>query len=568
MNKIIIIALGILILTSAHMVLADSKDYALLCLSEGEIVEFSKCNSLMDDNVCSTDSCQICTFISDTGNYCPASLNKCNSKGLSCTLLGGNTTLDQTPPEMIIYSPIQDNNYNDRRIQFNISINEEARISYLDLLSGYRWKELCDYSNDCQKKLSLKDGFNFLSLKAKDKTGNYVLQNISFFIDSKIPRITRTEPKSGFISSHFEINFREDNPKDLILTYGNLPTGFRNYSSNIDVECIKGSREYSCKTSEIDLLDYDGQEIQYWFTLFDISGNSVQSSPISLKVDETNPLINNPDDFYSIDGRNVYFNIDINEVNFDEATYLDIEDSRPKEKRICSRLDSGNCNKKISFSDGSHNLIIYVKDMAGNYLSHEVSFFTDSKKPRITKTEPRRGFATGIFEINFREENPKDLSLTYGNLITGIRTQNLDLTTCTIGKRDYYCSTDVDLSDFDGQDINYWFTLIDKIGNIDESKSNSLTVDETFPVINSLDHTIKNRRVEFVLNITEDNFEEVEYIVDQSIDPGARYRRLCSRLRNNICEGRITLSHGLHTINLAVSDEAGNMLGESVEVEI
>ena len=49
----------------------------------------------------------------------------------------------------------------------------------------------------------------------------------------------------------------------------------------------------------MDLEDYDGQVIDYTFELEDIAGNiGVQRRPVSLEVDTTFPVLNNPESFW------------------------------------------------------------------------------------------------------------------------------------------------------------------------------------------------------------------------------------------------------------------------------
>ncbi|MEK6862264.1 MAG: hypothetical protein AABY07_09955, partial [Nanoarchaeota archaeon] len=82
------------------------------------------------------------------------------------------------------------------------------------------------------------------------------------------------------------------------------------------------------------------------------------------------------------------------------------------------------------------------------------------------------------------------------------------------------------------------------------------------PEINSFSHEIDRRRVTFIFDITEDNFDEINYI-DYS-DTKPRERRLCSRLRDGICEIRKTFSRGEHNLTFTILDEAGNSVQESL----
>src|SRR3990167_2831309 len=67
----------------------------MLCLSEGQTVEFSKCNPEMPDKTCTSTTCQICVYKIGPDTFCPASINKCNDAGLSsCTIFGDTNETD------------------------------------------------------------------------------------------------------------------------------------------------------------------------------------------------------------------------------------------------------------------------------------------------------------------------------------------------------------------------------------------------------------------------------------------------------------------------------------------
>ncbi|PIN91154.1 hypothetical protein COU57_01775, partial [Candidatus Pacearchaeota archaeon CG10_big_fil_rev_8_21_14_0_10_32_14] len=72
------------------------------------------------------------------------------------------------------------------------------------------------------------------------------------------------------------------------------------------------------------------------------------------------------------DGKYIYFNLNITEQNLEEATYF-YNDSRGKEKSssICSRLDKGMCNKKVSLKGKTFQKVM-VTDKAGNFIERVI----------------------------------------------------------------------------------------------------------------------------------------------------------------------------------------------------
>ena len=101
---------------------------------------------------------------------------------------------------------------------------------------------------------------------------------------------------------------------------------------------------------------------------------------------------------------------------------------------------------------------------------------------------------------------------------------------------------------------------------VDESKPRELEVDTTDPVINEFSYPIDGRIVNFFFNITETNFDEIEYY--DRTDNNPRWRQLCSRLKNGICEKRKAFRRGHHNIDISVLDEAGNAVGQNIEFDI
>ena len=65
---------------------------------------------------------------------------------------------------------------------------------------------------------------------------------------------------------------------------------------------------------------------------------------------------------------------DVTEENFGEISYTDQSESRPRERRLCSRLVNGLCNVKKRFIKGHHVVDIKIMDEAGNAISERIEF--------------------------------------------------------------------------------------------------------------------------------------------------------------------------------------------------
>lgn len=256
--------------------------------------------------------------------------------------------------------------YPERRILLDIEATEELdEIEYKDNFdSNPRWKRLCSRCDEYERERSFRDGVHNLLIRCTPFAGEPEEHEVSFVSDSKDPRISRTEPRRNSFTNgnNFYVKFKEENPTELSITY--------NPTMVIDLENCSESRGYTECYTDLDLTPYDNQEISYFFTIEDIAGHKDESSPTKVKVDTTPPLLNNPLSFWEQGtGRNsryIYFEFDVTELNFKEINYIDWEDSRPREKRLCSRLRNGICEVRKSFRSGSHDLTITILDEAGN----------------------------------------------------------------------------------------------------------------------------------------------------------------------------------------------------------
>lgn len=450
----------------------------------------------------------------------------------------------------------QEGIYTDRRQQFNITLTREAEellfINYND--PSPQFKRLCrncgGFGHDRARFKSLREGENELTFQAIDFEGSLIEKSVSLTVDSKDPRIINSFPKSGVATGIFKVQFSEENPESLIINYGNAEVGFRNEQINLITECQR-DRDYFC-FKEINLLDYDGHEIEYFVTLSDIAGNTDESRTRILDVDLSEPIINSFG--YQTDGKYATFTIEVEEPYLDEIVYIDHLDS-DKEKILCNSLQDGICEKRVSLDEGNHDIVVIVRDEAGNEAEAYAIFFTDSKLPKIKRAEPTRGFASGEFIVTFEEVNPYELFLNYGSIFE-TRLAEINISNCVPEKKNILCSIEVNLSDFEEQEITYWFNLTDVIGNTDESTPTQLKVDTLPPKLNSFNYTITGKNVEFSIGINDPNFEEVMYKDEKESTP--RFRTLCSRLTSGFCEKTKRFSAGNHVLDLVAIDEAGN----------
>ena len=205
--------------------------------------------------------------------------------------------------------------------------------------------------------------------------------------------------------------------------------------------------------------------------------------------------------------------------------------------------------KQFYVTEGSNQLIIRTEDYFGNYSEETVIFTVDSIVPRIKKIEPNNGqYIKGSnFTVYYDENSVKNVTLYYGK--EGSMNEYF-MNYCSSGQNQA-CSAEVDVSSYDGQEIQYYFVVSDEIHS-SISKVNRVYVDKTVPLIkvNSPSTMIYNGKAPIDVNISE-----LVMSLEMSDNDG-RPKRLC---RNCDYYSRNTsFSEGTHKLTLKAIDNAGN----------
>jgi hypothetical protein len=250
--------------------------------------------------------------------------------------------------------------------------------------------------------------------------------------------------------------------------------------------------------------------------------------------------------------------VPVNLTMSSEVNYFKYSDNGGNFRTLCRECDEYGSErlKRKPFDDGAHQLIIKAMFDSGD-IFHYANFTVDTKDPKITSTMPRRGFADGWFSIDYKEQNPTSMFLNYGNDLVGWRSQEVDLEDCYSPRRNKdRCDVEVNLSDYDLQEIKYWFNLTDLTNAYDDSRPRAIEVDVSPPRIDYFNYTRAGRSTYMNINITEENFDKILYI--DYADKRPKWRTLCSRLRNKACEKRKLFREGERNISINVLDEALN----------
>ncbi len=254
--------------------------------------------------------------------------------------------------------------------------------------------------------------------------------------------------------------------------------------------------------------------------------------------------------------KQVIFNL-TTEGLMQKISYQDNNDSR--EKTLCTRCDEYGFTRARfqNLKEGGHNITITAIQNNELFANLSLSFFIDSTKPRILKTDPKR-YANGKFSVEFTELNPSLIQLHLENASIEVPQEN-----CHEKEKSTVCDIDADLSPYDQEEITYLFSVEDIAGNKVESKPLEVLADPNAPIIDSLSHAIDERSVTFNMTIREPNFDRAQYL-----DGSGRWKILCTRLTESQCVKRSLFNIGNHSILINVTDDAKNYATEHVSFEI
>ena len=369
MRKNILFVISFMILVSTiytSSVFGYYRDTNWECTNSGERGSgdfYGRYSSSFNNGVCTKTCCILCVSqhpISDCfgGNAQPM----CSCRQSST---GGQST-DTTPPVLTVNGPVTNTIFNKRAVNFDLSASERVKLEYLDNnkpQTGY--KLLCTECTSFKRQLIFNEGLNNIKIRAKDPAGNKDEKDIMFRVDSKAPRISKTEPVSGkFGTGDFKVYYDEDNVKEITLKY--RLSSSSQLTSTARNDCESGTRKNCTLNANLQDGDY-----YYNFEVEDIIGKKVSSRAVKMTIDKTNPIITLNS---SLSNGQTFTRFLPLRLSISEKASLEYKDLNGNSR---FNLLCRNCNsytRNINFNKGQHNLVIRATDKAGNKDEESFSF--------------------------------------------------------------------------------------------------------------------------------------------------------------------------------------------------
>jgi len=329
------------------------------------------------------------------------------------------TSADSTPPNITINNPTTNTNYSTNSILFNITATDDTVVDscWYSLNSGTTNVTMTnttyvdDYTNTNS---SMTQGSHTANFWCNDSLNN--LNNsmsVSFFVDSIFPEFSIVYPTNdtNHTSNTINVNY----------TFSDTNPGYCWYTN--DTNAVNTTLA-SCGTNITDITWSEGKHnVTIWIN--DTSGNQ-NSSIIFFFIDTINPLLNivYPTNATNHTSNTININYTFTETNPSICWYSN--DSMSSNTTLAS---CGTNITDITWSEGKHNVTIWINDTSGNQNSSIIFFTIDTTNPTITINSPLNQWyqsATILFNITTTDTNGiGTCEYTFSNGVTNYSMTNI-----------------------------------------------------------------------------------------------------------------------------------------------
>jgi hypothetical protein len=286
--------------------------------------------------------------------------------GNSFTTSNNTITIDTTTPLLNIISPTNNTYTNNTGLNINYTVSD----TYLDS---------CWYSNDsylsnttlspCQTNITTvtwSEGQHNLTIWANDTANNQNSSSITFAIDLTNPAINIDTPS----------NNSDSNDSGLDVTYTVTDTNAEScwYSND---SWSSNTTLASCTTDITAVTWSDGQHnVSLWVN--DSAGHG-NSTDITFTIDSINPSLSiaTPSNNTFTDNTGLNINYSTSDTNLDSCWYSNDSFSSNTTLASCANITD------VTWSEGQHNIMLWVNDTYENENNTDVTFTIDTYNPMI-----------------------------------------------------------------------------------------------------------------------------------------------------------------------------------------
>jgi len=407
---------------------------------------------------------------------------------------------DMESPNISLNSPVNNFNSSSYTVTFNATVFDNINLTNVSLWGNWTGSFIVNQSNASGENntdyiftvdlTGYDDGYYIWMIEARDNNTNVINSSIrTFTLDTKGPAIAIVSPNNNTNTTNTEL--------DVNFTVSDAFIGLESCWYSNDTNTI--NRSLVCGQN---LTNITWAEGQHNVTIYanDSSGNE-NSSRISFTIDTINPdisIINPTVNNSNTTNTGLDINFTISDSNLASCWYSN------DTYNINRSLICGTNLTNITWSEGSHNITVYVNDSVGNENSSTISFRIDTKGPAISIVSPNNN-------SNSSNDN-LDINFTFNDLGVGVESCWYSNDTNNIN-RSLVCGQNLTNITWSEQQHNVTIWINDSLGNENKTIVSFTinTTDTTAPNVNLIDpsnstsYTSNSQSVAFSYNVTEKN---------------------------------------------------------------
>jgi hypothetical protein len=238
----------------------------------------------------------------------------------------------------------------------------------------------------------------------------------------------------------------------------------------------------------------------------------------------------------------------------DEFGYIDY---LGRWRRLCSNCEDYTRTK--SFYEGLNYVIFKAIDFAGNEREVSRVFYIDTKLPKVDKLYPYQGWANNEFTLRYDEDNPVLVTL-FARKVGDASYSEYYAYDCPAGNNQYCSITATSPAWTDGDEVEFYFTILDIAGNEVTSYIETAVIDTVPPVIEyAYMQAYGYSGTSWKLYAGFDDYYYTEYM----LNPPSIWRRISSNIQT--VQRSIYAPYGDNELILRVTDDAGNVAETTLE---
>jgi hypothetical protein len=298
-------------------------------------------------------------------------------------------SIDTTPPTVTITAPANGTNTTDTSPTLTVTFadNIATNVSYTVTVNGVL-NESGPANVGAGFLINLTDfseASHTIVVNATDDAGNSGTDSITLVVDGTLPvpvfnaSVNNTISGNGAVAFNFTITDNLDTNISYLLYIDSVATG------------ISGDADAGVQTERVQLAVPSGAHTLV-LEATDDAGNSANSTPVFVTVDQTVPsiAITNPANNSFQTSSSVAVTVNVTDDGTTTLNYTVAVDGTTNQTGSLLNNTLWVINL-TGFTEASHTIAVFVEDIAGNVVNDAINLTVDSSAPTSTITAPATG---------------------------------------------------------------------------------------------------------------------------------------------------------------------------------